>query len=282
MLRNSFRLAAVCVALWTTPALAQTASSSANALELHENVAIPRTATANISVGPLAQASGSAPPAYNVSNSLASVNESASLSGSVLAPVNQSLQTGLLTSNATGSAVGAQATSTVNNLTFDLTGLIDASIFSLGATTIQSTSQANSIGGLDASGNTTIEGLNLFGSLLSGVAIDASLFSNPDANTVLFNALGLSIILNQQTTLGDGITSTGISTNAIYVGFNNFVTGTGLVNGSLTIGHSEAFASAGVAAVPEPATWAMMLIGFGAIGFATRRAKRSKGALLTA
>lgn len=30
-----------------------------------------------------------------------------------------------------------------------------------------------------------------------------------------------------------------------------------------------------VAAVPEPATWAMMLLGFGAIGFATRRSRKS-------
>jgi hypothetical protein len=29
--------------------------------------------------------------------------------------------------------------------------------------------------------------------------------------------------------------------------------------------------SANVAAVPEPATWAMMLVGFGAIGFNMRR-----------
>ncbi len=82
---------------------------------------------------------------------------------------------------------------------------------------------------------------------------------------------------------GDGTTGTGISTNAIYIGFNNFAAGTGLVNGSVTLGHSEAFASAAVApAVPEPATWAMMLIGFGAIGVAMRRSRKAKGALLTA
>ena len=31
------------------------------------------------------------------------------------------------------------------------------------------------------------------------------------------------------------------------------------------------------AAVPEPATWAMMLVGFGAVGFAMRRRKRARG-----
>jgi hypothetical protein len=35
-----------------------------------------------------------------------------------------------------------------------------------------------------------------------------------------------------------------------------------------------------MAAVPEPGTWAMMLLGFGAIGFSMRR-RRGKGAYLT-
>jgi hypothetical protein len=33
-------------------------------------------------------------------------------------------------------------------------------------------------------------------------------------------------------------------------------------------------------AVPEPATWAMMLLGFGGIGFAMRRSRRGSGALM--
>lgn len=46
-------------------------------------------------------------------------------------------------------------------------------------------------------------------------------------------------------------------------GMDNFITnGAGSVNG----------------AVPEPATWAMMLPGFGAIGFAVRSAKRRSDA----
>lgn len=35
-----------------------------------------------------------------------------------------------------------------------------------------------------------------------------------------------------------------------------------------------------IAAVPEPATWAMMLIGFGMIGFSMRRARRKTNAVL--
>jgi hypothetical protein len=39
---------------------------------------------------------------------------------------------------------------------------------------------------------------------------------------------------------------------------------------------------ADVPAVPEPATWAMMLIGFGLIGFVARRARKVKTTVLYA
>jgi hypothetical protein len=35
-------------------------------------------------------------------------------------------------------------------------------------------------------------------------------------------------------------------------------------------------------AVPEPTTWAMMLVGFGAVGFAMRRGRRTKALLQVA
>ena len=104
------------------------------------------------------------------------------------------------------------------------TTLIDpslASLFGLSATTIQSQSIASSVGGLSASGSTIIAGLTLTRSAFNFV-FDASLFSNPSPNTVLFNALGLSIILNEQIFSGDGINSKGITTNAIDVSFNGF------------------------------------------------------------
>ena len=100
---------------------------------------------------------------------------------------------------------------------------------------------------------------------------DASLFSNPSPNTVLFNALGLSIILNEQIFSGDGINSKGIITNAIDVSFNGFNLGTGLKSGNIILGQTRAAVTASPGAVPEPSTWAMLLIGFGAIGFSMRR-----------
>ena len=48
--------------------------------------------------------------------------------------------------------------------------------------------------------------------------------------------------------------------------------GAGSLGGSITIRQA--------AAVPEPATWGMMLLGFGAAGFALRRSRRRRGELL--
>lgn len=47
--------------------------------------------------------------------------------------------------------------------------------------------------------------------------------------------------------------------------------------GGIVSGNSTLTISRAVAAVPEPATWAMMLIGFGAVGFSVRR----RGATMT-
>jgi hypothetical protein len=51
------------------------------------------------------------------------------------------------------------------------------------------------------------------------------------------------------------------------------VTGPGVMNGSAT-GRQI------TTAVPEPGTWALMLVGFGAVGFSMRRRRRQAGAIL--
>jgi hypothetical protein len=56
----------------------------------------------------------------------------------------------------------------------------------------------------------------------------------------------------------------------------------GSLNGAVVPGtNSESFQILGGAA-PEPATWAMMLAGFGGIGAAIRRGRKARGAALTA
>ena len=270
MSRYAILLGSACLGFCQSPALAQSASSSAYAVGAHENVSAAGVVNATVNVGPIAQSSGAAPPSYNNSASVASLSQSANLTTGAGA-VSQSFNTGLLTSNSSGTSTAAQGTATVNNLNLSVAdSALLGSLLGVSATTIQSTSQANSVGGLDASGSTTIEGLSLYGLLLNGATIDGSLFINPSPNTVLLSLAGLTITLNEQTMLGDGINSLGISTNAIDVAFNNFALGTNLVNGNIIVGHSEALASLSSAAVPEPASWAMMLLGFAGMGFVAR------------
>lgn len=62
--------------------------------------------------------------------------------------------------------------------------------------------------------------------------------------------------------------------------FNRAVfTNTATSNGFFAIDNFT-FGSSAVAAVPEPATWAMMLIGFGGMGVALRRRRRTASSLL--
>jgi hypothetical protein len=252
--------------------LAQSASSSGYALDVDQTVSAVGVADVNVSIGPVAPAGGTAPPAYNNTTTVASVNENIALTGGAMV-VSEGLTTQLLSTNATGTATGAEATSTVNDFSLSLAALLSP-LFSLSATTIQSYSQANSVGGLDASGMTTIEGLTLSGSVFGSLVFDGGLFINPAPNTVLFNGAGLSIFLNEQIASGDATTGVGIQTNAIRIAFDDFALGTGVKNGNVIIGHTEAFATAAqTGAVPEPSTWAMMLFGFGAVGFAMRRRK---------
>lgn len=267
MKNHGIMLAAICVSIWSSPVSAQMASSSGFAVDVNQTVTAPATATVTVDIGPLAQTSGSAPPNYNVSNSVASVNQNIGLT-SGLTVISETLSTGLLSSNSTGTATGAQATATVNNLSLGIgAAAFVSSLFNISATTIESFSQANTVGGFDASGTTTIQGLVLGGSALGGLVIDGSLFVNPAPNTVLFSGGGLSIILNEQI-----LSANGITTNAINIGFSNFAVGTGLQNGNVILAQTQASATAGIAAaVPEPETWAMMLIGFGAVGASMRR-----------
>jgi hypothetical protein len=206
-----------------------------------------------VDVGPVLPASGSAPPSYNVTNSLASFSTS-------LGPF--SLTTGLLTDTAT-SPFPPTETGTATSTTNDLAIRLD-SIFSLTSTLISSTSSVN--GTPSATGSTTLAGLTIT-VLGSTVTIPV----NPTPNDVIFSLDGLTITLNQQ--IPDLSESAGITTNAIAVDFNGFPTGVNLVNGSIDV--AQSFASINVTTIPETSTWAMVLLGFAGLGYAGYRKTRS-------
>jgi hypothetical protein len=196
-------------------------------------------------------ASGSAPPPYDVTHSLASFSTS-------LGPI--SLTTGLLTDMAsgdTGTGMGS-ATSTLNNLDVSLD-----SFFSLTSTLVSSTSSVN--GTPSATGSTTLTDLTIT-VLGSTVTIPV----NPTPNDVILSLAGLTITLNQQ--IPDRSESAGITTNAIAIDFSAFPVGLNFVSGSIDVAQSEA--SIVGSTVPEPATWTMLLLGFAGLGYVGYRKSR--------
>ena len=278
MRKYSIAITAMCGAagIWASPALAQ--SSSGFALSADQTITGANVANATVTVGPISPTSCSGPNCTD-SAAAANLNTTVALTSGLLGTSEQ-LQARALSSDSMTTPTEATATATILDLSAGIgltatTPFIN-SLFGLSATTITSTSTANA-GGL--TGSTLIEGLTLTGSAFTPeflAAFDASLFLSPDPNTILFSLGGLTIILNEQLFSGDSIT-----TNAIHVMFDDFAVGTGLKSGDLIFASTTAsFPGAAAGAVPEPSTWAMMLLGFGVAGTAIRRSRRKDSKLL--
>ena len=139
---------------------------------------------------------------------------------------------------------------------------------------------------LDASGQATItanDGVlnNLTFTILSG-GIGEAEFNLIDLNNIDFH-----VVINSL--LNGVVTSTSLTYNATNNGNNRFgvLAAAGETITGITITSPEGFGSfrqlritaATPGNVPEPATWAMMLLGFGGIGMAMRR-RRQNGRLL--
>jgi hypothetical protein len=134
---------------------------------------------------------------------------------------------------------------------FDTTALFGAGLFE--GTLVVKTE--NTVG---TGRNATAAGdINLGPIFINGVAI-ARTSSPSNLNSETFTISGQ--LLNQ-------------GLNTITVGGNviSLVNGTAQYNGSVSL--------AAAAAVPEPTTWAMMLVGFGAVGYSMRRRKVGYGAM---
>jgi len=134
-----------------------------------------------------------------------------------------------------------------------------------------------------------LSGTTISGTLINALELDLGAF-NADANPVnlvsaasgltsvgdiRYGTGGASVLpLTPQTTLGTGSLS--------YSGYEG-------VNTSSTAGlyqfnirqfdYSVSYTVAPVAAVPEPASWGLMMLGFGLVGGALRQRKRSAGGL---
>ncbi|MEO7787853.1 MAG: PEPxxWA-CTERM sorting domain-containing protein [Sphingomicrobium sp.] len=98
----------------------------------------------------------------------------------------------------------------------------------------------------------------------------------------LFNALSttssVSIIVNgiaQSFALGNGQNFFGIQATG-----GDVISSIAFDTNGIGVADLRQLRLGGVAAVPEPATWALMLIGFGGMGIAMRRGRRRSGKLL--
>jgi hypothetical protein len=188
----------------------------------------------------------------------------------------------------------ASAPATATVITFDefapqnTNGAIPTNQYSYLGVTIQATDDGSTWGGLTNGdpGNWDLQGTNganfsgfngnsstmslLFASTITNISLDASRANGSvDGAITLFGYLNVSLTatnsvtfgaVNSWSTLGltglfDRVTITGTGTDYHPFGIDNL---------NFTVG----------GAVPEPATWAMMLLGFGGIGMAMRRSRK--------
>lgn len=113
----------------------------------------------------------------------------------------------------------------------------------------------------------------------TGAGSIVTTFSNPDQNidfnsVTFFNGIDPLVNIALNPTIGDPNGESGSASGIqIYRGIENVLTVNYDANGNGTFSGNLFFTPG--TAVPEPATWAMMLAGFGAIGFAMRRRRQS-------
>lgn len=157
-------------------------------------------------------------------------------------------------------AAPASATEVLFN--FSGTGFFGGTLNANGTLTTNDMSFINPLNGFTAQSIIGISG-TFNGSPITGLAPG------------LFGANNLFYLTGPFFVDGNGLgftTAAGVSANLFVTNGTSFrvnTQGAGLLTGLVT-----ASATPIAAAVPEPATWAMMLVGFGAVGFSMRSARR--------
>ncbi len=277
-----FPLAAlVGIGLSSNPASATTVLSS-SAFALSADLTL--LGLVGVSAGPFAATGGSAIPSYANTNTVLSLDQTLSIGVLGVLAVNQHLGTGVMSTSASSpypTTPTSTATATVDNLGLALTTKTlfgsPVNILTIGATTVGSTTSASAQNMLSVTSLSNIEGLTISGLALGAVTIDGSLFVNPAPNTVIFNAGGLKIVLNEQLTSSD-TNLLSRTTNAIHIFFDRFAISTGILSGGITVAQSQADVLGppiiDVGPIPEPAAWMQMIAGFGLAGAALRRQRR--------
>ena len=231
------------------------------------------------SVGPVAPVSGRTSPGYSLNNSAASLAASVGLGTVSGVTATLGLNSGAIATAASANGTtpldtsSGSASATVNNLDIGLvTSLlgVPTSILSLTADQVQSVTTVNKVGGVTTlSGQAILSNLNL--SVLGAPILNLGSNAQVAPNFVAYNLGGLKVTLNQQFASNFDNTRV-LVTNAIGISFTNYLLDGRSLSGTITVGQSLAeFMDSSGDPVPEPASWAQMLAGFGLAGAAARR-----------
>lgn len=273
MMKQSLVLAAAC--LLGAGSAQATTEIATTARGLFSNVRV--VGSSATLVGPLAQVSGRTSPGYTLNGGLASSSNSVALGtvGGVSAALG--LVTGAISTAASANGTtpanttSGNASASVNDLAIALTTSllgVPTNVLSLTAGQVQSLSSITTAGGV-----ATLTGSSLFSNLnlvVGGISV-FTLASNQQVapNFVAYDAGGLQVVLNQQFVSIFQNTRL-IITNAVGINFTNYLLDGRRLSGTVTVGQSLG-EYVGNAPVPESATWAQMIAGFGLMGAAARR-----------
>ena len=225
-----------------------------SSLAYGEEVSLVPTLLSPITSPAQPEVSGSAPAPYDESETAFSLNLG---TGVILA--------GTLSVKAASDVDGspgprsASADAAVAGLTI---GGALAPVLTLSSSSIASSAQVSGNGSLAASGATVLEGLEI-----SVLGVPLAIPANAPPNTLLIDADGVRIVLNEQVTTGDGASQLALTVNALRIEFTNAVLGLGLLNGTIVVSHSESALSA----VPEPSLALLALAGAAGVAAHTRR-----------
>ena len=134
----------------------------------------------------------------------------------------------------------AHADSNLTNLTLAPPIPVISSLFTRTLSSFNSSADVTGdYGSLTPTGSTTLSGFSL-GSALFPFSLITFGSGSPAPNTQLvptaLSGLGLSIVLNEQTVTGNGISFERIQVNAVHINFTNFNLGIGTLNGGIYLG----------------------------------------------
>lgn len=165
---------------------------------------------------------------------------------------------------------------TVRTRPFQSSDIYTTNLFTVTASSISSKTWND---GLDLQGASSFTNLRLTSIYLPNELKYFDGVYTPEANTVLMSAGWFSVIANAQEEvdlLVDGVLTRSLVTTALKVTITDWTHHGADIDSLMEVGKtSAAFAAqmpqAPVGGVPEPATWAMLISGFGLVGAAARR-----------